>query len=88
MPGEPLPQGVTKFRAKIGEANAPSIALFCKLGFVEVSRSSIFLEVTLELAATVEAGGAAVEGVSEAGLARGRQRLAQASKQLQTQPYD
>ncbi len=43
-------QGVTKFRAKIGEANAASLALFQeRLGFVEVSRSSIFQEVTLEL---------------------------------------
>ena len=42
-------QGITKFRAKIGETNTPSLALFSKLGYQEVSRSSIFKEVTLEL---------------------------------------
>ncbi|KAL4447998.1 hypothetical protein ABPG75_005217 [Micractinium tetrahymenae] len=41
--------GVTKFRAKIGEANTPSIQLMSKLGFAHVSRSEIFKEVTLEL---------------------------------------
>lgn len=42
--------GVTKFRAKIGEANTASIALFTqKLGYSEVSRSAVFQEVTLEL---------------------------------------
>jgi hypothetical protein len=42
-------QGINKFRAKIGETNTPSLQLMKKLGFVEVSRSSIFKEVTLEL---------------------------------------
>ena len=86
---EPL-QGVTKYRAKIGEANAASIALFCKLGFVEVSRSSIFQEVTLELAATVEAeaGESAGEAASVAGVAARSRRLAQAAQQLQTLSYD
>ncbi|PSC76460.1 histone H3 [Micractinium conductrix] len=46
--------GVTKFRAKIGETNAPSIALMTKLGYRQVSRSQIFKEVTLEM--PVEAG--------------------------------
>ncbi|KAL4444972.1 hypothetical protein ABPG77_004022 [Micractinium sp. CCAP 211/92] len=41
--------GITKFRAKIGEANTPSIQLMSKLGFAHVSRSEIFKEVTLEL---------------------------------------
>lgn len=42
--------GITKFRAKIGEANAASLALFVqKLGYQEISRSSVFEEVTLEL---------------------------------------
>jgi len=49
--------GVTRFVAKVGEANAPSLALFTRsLGFTEVSRSSVFKEVTLELAAEGEAG--------------------------------
>ncbi len=42
-------QGITKFRAKIGEANTPSIQLMSKLGFAHVSSSEIFKEVTLEL---------------------------------------
>lgn len=43
--------GVTKFRAKIGEANTASLVLFGqKLGYKEVSRSPVFKEVTLELA--------------------------------------
>eukprot|EP00775_Hariotina_reticulata_P012646 gene12646-12774_t len=41
--------GITKFRAKIGESNIASVALFQKLGYKEVSRSSVFREVTLEL---------------------------------------
>jgi RimJ/RimL family protein N-acetyltransferase len=46
-----LNTGVQRFRAKIGVDNAPSLALFCKLGFAEVSRSEVFQEATLELAA-------------------------------------
>jgi RimJ/RimL family protein N-acetyltransferase len=42
-------QRVKKFRAKIGVANEPSIALFKKLGFTETGRSEIFKEVILEL---------------------------------------
>lgn len=42
-------QGVKKFRAKIGDTNAPSVALFKKLGFIETGRSEIFKEVILEL---------------------------------------
>jgi hypothetical protein len=39
----PCSQGVRKYCAKIGEDNAASLALFQhRLGFVEVSRSSIF----------------------------------------------
>jgi L-amino acid N-acyltransferase YncA len=41
--------GITRFRAKIGEVNSASLALFQKLGYKEVSRSSVFKEVTLEL---------------------------------------
>jgi RimJ/RimL family protein N-acetyltransferase len=43
-------QGVGKFVAKIAEENVPSIALFTSLGFVEVSRSSMWKEVTMALA--------------------------------------
>lgn len=64
--------GITKFRAKIGEANGPSLRLMAKLGFAEVSRSSIFKEITLELP---------VEGeVAE--------RLASSAGQLRTAAYD
>lgn len=42
-------QGVSRFRAKIGFANAGSLALFRKLGFAEVGRSEVFKEATLEL---------------------------------------
>ncbi|KAG7989842.1 hypothetical protein I3843_03G257800 [Carya illinoinensis] len=40
------------FRAKIGESNGTSLALFKKLGFKETSYSEIFKEVTLELQVT------------------------------------
>eukprot|EP00882_Tetradesmus_deserticola_P026708 GHRQ01029488.1.p1 GENE.GHRQ01029488.1~~GHRQ01029488.1.p1 ORF type:complete len:203 (+),score=48.91 GHRQ01029488.1:267-875(+) len=64
---------VTKFRVKIGENNAASLALFgTKLGFVEVSRSTVFKEVTLELA---------VEGAV-------RQQLQDRAEQLQLGVYD
>lgn len=71
LPHRP-PQGVTKFRAKVGETNAPSIQLMTKLGFEEVSRSSIFKEVTLELP---------VQGASA-------ERLAAAAAAMQTAAYD
>jgi hypothetical protein len=64
---------VTKFRVKIGENNAASLTLFSeKLGFVEVSRSVVFKEVTLELA---------VEGTVA-------QRLQEAGEQLKLGLYD
>jgi RimJ/RimL family protein N-acetyltransferase len=50
-------QGVTKFRAKIGDANLASQALFRKLGYRQVGRSEVFKEVVYELAA--EGGGVA-----------------------------
>lgn len=71
-PCAPCWQGVTKFRAKVGEANAPSLQLMTKLGFGEVSRSAIFREVTLELP---------VDGAAA-------QRLAAAAAGLQTAAYD
>jgi L-amino acid N-acyltransferase YncA len=40
---------VSRFVAKIGDANAPSLALFASLGFSEVGHSAVFKEVTLEL---------------------------------------
>lgn len=49
-------QGVTRFRAKIGDANVASQKLFLGLGFVQTGRSEVFQEVTLELA-----GGAGVD---------------------------
>jgi hypothetical protein len=49
-------QSVTRFRAKIGEANAASQALFKRLGYVEVGRSEVFKEVTLELGCGGEGG--------------------------------
>jgi hypothetical protein len=65
--------GVTKFRVKIGESNAASLALFSeKLWFAEVSRSAVFKEVTLELA---------VEGEVE-------QQLRGAGEQLKLGVYD
>lgn len=41
--------GITSFQAKIGLSNASSLKLFGKLGYVEVTRSSVFNEVTLLL---------------------------------------
>ena len=73
----PPPQGVTKFRAKVGEANAPSLALFAKLGYAHVSRSEYFKEETLEL----EAGAAAAGG-------GGAALLLSAAAPLVTRPYD
>lgn len=63
---------MTKFRAKVGEANGASLALMAKLGYAEVSRSSIFKEVTLELEVQGEA----------------QQRLAAAAAVLATAAYD
>ncbi|KAI8552138.1 hypothetical protein RHMOL_Rhmol06G0241700 [Rhododendron molle] len=40
------------FRAKIGESNEASLLMFRRLGFMEVSHSEIFKEVTLELQIT------------------------------------
>lgn len=40
--------GIQKYVAKIGCGNEPSLALFRKLGFVEISVSEVFKEVTLE----------------------------------------
>eukprot|EP01147_Barroeca_monosierra_P010566 gene10566-2690_t len=40
---------IKKFVAKIGETNLPSLALFNRLGFVEISRSHVFQEITLEV---------------------------------------
>ena len=37
-----MAQGVTSFRAKIGETNHASLHLFTQLGFAEVSRSPVF----------------------------------------------
>ena len=42
--------GIRMFTAKVGEANAASLALFAKLGFVEVKRVPVFQEVHLQLA--------------------------------------
>lgn len=41
--------GLTKFEAKIGQRNEPSIRMFQKLHFKQVAVSSIFQEVTLRL---------------------------------------
>lgn len=40
---------MTKFRAKIGDANASSLALFTSLGYRPVGHSDIFQETTMEL---------------------------------------
>ena len=48
-------QGITCFRAKVGLSNESSLQLFGKLGYTEVSRSSIFQEATLELGMTSSA---------------------------------
>ena len=42
-------QAVSRFQAKIGFANAASLALFQKLGYSEIGRSEVFKEATLEL---------------------------------------
>ncbi|XP_062937014.1 alpha/beta-tubulin-N-acetyltransferase 9 isoform X4 [Cynocephalus volans] len=41
--------GLTKFEAKIGQGNDPSIRMFQKLHFEQVAMSSVFQEVTLRL---------------------------------------
>ncbi|XP_042382547.1 uncharacterized protein LOC121975142 isoform X5 [Zingiber officinale] len=41
--------GIHTFCAKIGESNTASLNLFRKLGFVDISYSEVFKEVTLEL---------------------------------------
>ncbi|XP_050693986.1 alpha/beta-tubulin-N-acetyltransferase 9-like [Eriocheir sinensis] len=41
--------GVTRYQAKIGEGNTPSINMFTKMHFCEVGRSEVFQEVTLEV---------------------------------------
>lgn len=41
--------GIQKYEAKIGCSNGASLTLFRKLGFVEVSVSEVFNEVTLEM---------------------------------------
>lgn len=46
---------ISKFRAKIGESNGASLALFERIGYQEVSRSAVFKEVTLELPVEGEA---------------------------------
>lgn len=40
---------ISKFRAKIGDMNLPSLHLFQSLGFKDVSHSSVFNQVTLEI---------------------------------------
>ncbi|XP_008829679.2 N-acetyltransferase 9 isoform X3 [Nannospalax galili] len=42
--------GLTKFEAKIGQENKPSIRMFQKLHFKQVAASNVFQEVTLRLA--------------------------------------
>lgn len=42
-------QEITCFQAKIGLSNQSSLGLFRKLGYTEISRSSIFNEATLHL---------------------------------------
>lgn len=42
-------QGLQCFQAKIGLSNTASLKLFKRLGYLEVSRSSIFNEVTMRL---------------------------------------
>ncbi|KAM4844010.1 alpha/beta-tubulin-N-acetyltransferase 9 isoform 3-T3 [Thomomys bottae] len=44
--------GLTTFEAKIGQGNEPSIRMFQKLHFEQVSVSSVFQEVTLRLTMT------------------------------------
>uniref|UniRef100_H0XG99 Alpha/beta-tubulin-N-acetyltransferase 9 n=1 Tax=Otolemur garnettii TaxID=30611 RepID=H0XG99_OTOGA len=41
--------GMTKFEAKIGQGNEPSIQMFQKLHFEQVAMNSVFQEVTLRL---------------------------------------
>eukprot|EP00055_Hartaetosiga_balthica_P010898 m.47926 g.47926 ORF g.47926 m.47926 type:complete len:173 (+) comp7367_c0_seq1:191-709(+) len=42
-------QNVKKYTVKIGEGNEASIKLFTSIGFEEVSRSSVFKEITFEM---------------------------------------
>ncbi|GJP31533.1 hypothetical protein CLOM_g13017 [Closterium sp. NIES-68] len=43
---------ITTLRAKINDSNAPSIALFRSLGFVQTGHSQVFQQTTFELTAT------------------------------------
>lgn len=63
--------GLTKFEAKIGQENEPSIRMFQKLHFKQVAVSSVFQEVTLRLA------------VSEAE----RQWLLEQTSHMEEKPY-
>lgn len=58
--------GVARFTAKIGAANAPSIALFRdRLGFREVRRVAVFDEVHFELRLAKDGGGGDEGGGAE-----------------------
>nr|XP_045614015.1 N-acetyltransferase 9-like [Procambarus clarkii]XP_045614016.1 N-acetyltransferase 9-like [Procambarus clarkii]XP_045614017.1 N-acetyltransferase 9-like [Procambarus clarkii]XP_045614018.1 N-acetyltransferase 9-like [Procambarus clarkii] len=41
--------GITRYQVKIGLSNTPSISMFKKMHFVEVGKSEIFQEVSLEV---------------------------------------
>ncbi|XP_071513801.1 alpha/beta-tubulin-N-acetyltransferase 9 [Panulirus ornatus] len=41
--------GITRYQVKIGLSNTPSINMFKKMHFLEVGRSEVFQEVTLEV---------------------------------------
>lgn len=48
MPACEAALGVRRWVARIKDDNEPSLALFARLGFVEVERSEVFCEVSLE----------------------------------------
>ena len=80
-------QGVTKFRAKIGDANKASQQLFSSLQYKYVSASKIFQEMTFELAA--EDGGnkgEVAENTSER--VKQWQELLEVGKALRIGTYD
>lgn len=75
-------QGVTRFKAKIGDANSASQKLFHSLGYIQTGRSEVFQEITLELAAAADEAAGGTEDPSA------WQALLELGAQLEKGVYD